>query len=196
MDDLFPTSLQPDAVDLDVLPHQATVFFAIYPSAEDLPRVTAWQRRICGRTGVALRPPRLLHVSVALCGTPRRLLQPLREALRFVAERFTSSAFELTLDTATGGFGKDGRAFVALADAAGARAVHGLRVALAEAQQHVGLVATRGMSEAHLTLGYGDGLPAERRSVEPLSFRVAAVDLVASFEGRSEHRLLERWPLR
>ena len=56
--------------------------------------------------------------------------------------------------------------------AAGTHAVHGLRQALAEAQQHVGLVVARGMSDAHLTLGYGDGLPAERRSVEALSFRV------------------------
>ncbi|MBD8880198.1 hypothetical protein IHE49_06870 [Rhodanobacter sp. 7MK24] len=52
------------------------------------------------------------------------------------------------------------------------------------------------MSEALLTLGYRDGLPVERRSVEPLSFRVEAVDLVASLVGHSEHRHLERWPLK
>lgn len=136
---------------------------------------------------------------VALRGIPRRQRQPLREALRVAVEQFTYPAFELTLDAMTSGFGADRRAFVALMDAAGARAVHGLRLALAEAQQHVGLVAARGMSEAHLTLGYRDyrdGSLAERQSVEPLSFRVGAVDLVASLVSHSEHRHLERWSLR
>jgi len=198
MDDLFPASLQPDAIGADALPHLAPVFFAIYPSAQDLPRMVAWRQRICSQlapSAVALRPSELLHVSVALCGTPRRQRQALPAALRAAAERFAHPPFELTLD-ATARFGADGRAFVALADAAGSRAVHSLRLALAEAQQHAGLVAARGMSEAHLTLGYGDGLPAERRPVEPLGFRVEAVELVVSHVGRSEHDRIGFWPLK
>jgi RNA 2',3'-cyclic 3'-phosphodiesterase len=194
MDDLFSASLQSHAIGFDALSHRAPVFFAIYPSTEDLPRVVAWQRRLCGQLAISLRPPELLHVSVALCGSPRRQRQPLPEALRAAAVQFVHPAFELRLE-ATAGFGADGRAFVALADAAGTRAVHGLRLALAEAQQYVGLVATRGMSEAHLTLGYGDGLPLERRPVEPLGFRVEAVELVASQVGHSEHVHIDRWRL-
>ncbi|MEW9572960.1 2'-5' RNA ligase family protein [Rhodanobacter sp. Si-c] len=198
MDDLFPASLRPDAIGFDALPHLAPVFFAIYPSAADLPRVVTWQRRICGQIApstISLRPPGLLHVSVALCGTPRRQRQSLPDALRAAAAQFACPAFELRLE-ATAGFGADGRAFVAVADAAGTRAVHGLRLALAEAQQHVGLVAARGMSEAHLTLGYGDALPAGRQPVEPLGFRVEAVELVASQVGHSEHVHIDRWPLK
>ena len=65
MGDLFPRSLEPDAVGFDAVRFIAPVFFAIYPSAEDLPRVVAWQRQVCESLAparVSPRPPELLHV--------------------------------------------------------------------------------------------------------------------------------------
>jgi 2'-5' RNA ligase len=196
MDDLFPESLKPEAIGFGAIRDVAPVFFAIYPSADDLPRVLAWRQRICAQRDVpsiAPRPDELLHVSVAEAGVPRRLREPLEVALRLAAECFSYPPFELTLDALAGGFGRDGRALVALADASGTNSVNGLRVALADAQKPFGLSANRGASAPHLTLGYGDGLPDERRAIEPVSFRVEAVDLVASNVGKSEHLHLARW---
>ena len=48
---------------------------------------------------------------------------------------------------------------------------------------------------AHLTLGYGDNLPEERRSIAPFRFHVGAVDLVMSETGHSQHVRLDRWLL-
>ena len=197
MDDLFPDSLDPHAIGFGAIRYMAPVFFAIYPPAEDLPRIVEWQLRVCRQVGlphVVLRPPELLHLSVAACGTPRQQRDPLEVALRSAAECFSCSSFELTLN-ATANFGKDDRAFVAVADAVGARRVHQLRLALADAQKPFGLSGARGMSEPHLTLGYRDNLPAERQPVEPISFRVEAVDLVVSNMGHSEHLHIARWPL-
>src|SRR5690242_6780648 len=198
MKDLFPYSLQRGAIGFDAIPHLAPVFFAIYPSSDDLPRIAAWQKRLCRQLEapkIALRPAGLLHISVAACGASRRRRQPLAEALRRAQDRFVHPAFDVTL-RATTRFGGDGRAFVAVADAAGTDAVHSLRIALANAQSPLGLKGSRAKSEAHLTLGYGDRLPDERRSIEPMRFRVETVDLVLSHVGESQHTLLARWRLK
>lgn len=182
MNDPFPESLQPEAIGFGAIRDVAPVFFALYPSADDLPRVLAWRQKACRQHGVpsvTLRPDEILHVSVAEVGVPRRLREPLEVALGLAAEGFSYRPFELTLHVLVGGFGRDGRALVALADA----------------QKPFGLSASRGTIVPHLTLGYGDGLSAERRSIEPVSFHVEAVDLVVSNVGKSEHLHLARWVL-
>jgi 2'-5' RNA ligase len=196
MNDLFPESLKPEAIGLGAIREVVPVFFAIYPAADDLSRVLAWRQETCRQHGVSsvtLRPDELLHVSVAEAGVPRRLREPL--ALGLAADRFSCQPFELTLDVLVGGFGRDGRALVALADASSTNSVNALRVALADAQKPFGLSACRGAIAPHLTLGYGDGLSEERRSIEPISFHVEAVDLVVSNVGKSEHLHLARWLL-
>ena len=198
MDDLFPESLKPEAIGFGAIRDVVPVFFAIYPSADDLSRVLAWRKQICRQRDVppvAPRPDEILHVSVAEAGVPRRLREPLEVALRLAAECFSYQPFELTLDALVGGFGRDGRALVALADASSTNSVNGLRVALADAQKPFGLFASRAANAPHLTLGYGDGLPDERRPIEPISFHVEAVDLVASNVGKSEHLHLAHWLL-
>lgn len=47
MPDLFPESLDPEALRDDILPYLRPVFFAIYPADEDRLRVAEWQRRLC-----------------------------------------------------------------------------------------------------------------------------------------------------
>lgn len=196
-DDLFPASLAPDAIGFDAIRLFGPTFFAIYPSARDLPRIVEWQNRIfrqLGLSGVTPRPREILHVSVAECGKSKQQRQPLDVALKLAAERFSYPSFELVLE-ASARFGSDDRALVVVADAAGTRDVHGLRLALADAQKPFGLSGSRGMSEPHLTLGYRDNLPTERQQVEPISFRVEAVDLVVSNVGHTEHIHQARWPL-
>lgn len=197
MKDLFPDSLHPEVIGFDAIRHVAPMFFAIYPPADDLQRIVAWQQRVCRHAGlphVVARPPALLHVSVALCGTPKQQRKPLEVALRLAGERFSCSSFELTLDVSAS-FGGDDRAFVAVADAAGMQSVHGLRIALADAQKPFGLSGERGMTKPHLTLGYGDDLPEEHLPIEPISLHVGAVDLVVSHVGHAEHLHVARWLL-
>ena len=85
--------------------------------------------------------------------------------------------------------------FVAIADEAGQLRVNELRIAPADAQRWAGLSGSRGNQVAHLTLGYGDNLPEERRSIAPFRFHVGAVDLVMSETGHSKHVRLDRWLL-
>ena len=194
--DLFPASLTPEAVGFDAIRLVGPTFFAIYPSVHDLPRLVQWQNRIfrqLGLSDVNPRPREILHVTVAECGESKQQRQPLDIALKSAAERFSYPSFELTLE-AIACFGAN-RALVAVADAAGTRDVHGLRLALADAQKPFGLVGSREMGTPHLTLGYSDTLSTERQQVDPISFRVEAVDLVLSNVGHTEHLHQARWPL-
>lgn len=197
MQDLFPASLHPEALQEDALPYLSPVFFAIYPADGDRPRIAEWQKGLCAglSSAVAPRPVGLLHVSVAACGRPGRKRQPLQDALREATRHFSFQPFDLTFDAAAR-FGEDNRAFVAIADEAGQRRVDELRIALADAQRWAGLMGSRGHQVAHLTFGYGDKLPEECRPIPPFRFHVGAVDLVVSNAGRSEHLRLDRWHFR
>jgi RNA 2',3'-cyclic 3'-phosphodiesterase len=194
--DLFPASLTPEAIGFDAIRLVGPTFFAIYPSAQDLPRIVEWQNRIfrqLGLSDVHPRPREILHLSVAECGRSKQQRPPLDVALKAAAERFSYPSFELTLEAIVC-FGAN-RALVAVADTAGTRDVHGLRLALADAQKPFGLVGSREMGTPHLTLGYSDTLSTERQQVDPISFRVEAVDLVLSNVGHTEHLHQARWPL-
>ena len=197
MQDLFPELLQPEALQDDILPFLHPVFFAIYPADEDRPRVAKWQKQLCAglSSAIVLRPIELLHVSVAACGRAGRKRQSLRDALHEAAQHFSFRPFDLTFE-ATTRFGENGRAFVAIADEASQRQIDELRIALADAQRWAGLLGSRGHQVAHLTLGYGDNLPEDRRSIPPFRFHVGAVDLVESKTGQSEHVLWDRWSFR
>ena len=196
MGDLFPESQRPDSLGADVIPYLYSTFFAVYPEERDLPRVVDWQQSICRQSSVpiAMRPPKVLHVSVAECGKPKQRLRPLPDALSEAAHHFSFPAFDLVFDSVAR-FGKDGCACVAIADAASQAIFGGLRTAIADAQRRVGMFVSRGRCEAHLTLGYGNGLPVKRRSIEPFGFRIAAVEFVASEWGKSHHEHLVRWAL-
>lgn len=196
MEDLFPETRRPQSLGADAIPYLCSTFFAIYPEKRDVPRVVEWQRSICGQGSapLAMRPANVLHVSVAECGKPQRKLQPLPDAMSAAARHFSFPAFELVFDSVAR-FGNHGRACVALADAASQAIFGDLRAAIADAQRHVGMFVSRGRSEAHLTLGYGEESALERRSIEPFGFRVAAVEFVASEWGKSNHVHLVRWAL-
>ena len=196
MNDLFPESLQQEALGADLIPYLRPVFFAIYPAESDLPRIADWQRRLCRQRhpAIAPRPLKLLHVSVADCGKPKRKLRSLRAAIEDAGRHFSFPAFDLEFD-ATARFGADQQAYVAVVDAAGQEVVHGLRMALADAQRRVGFFVSRGAQQAHLTLGYGDELPESPTPIRPFGFRAASVDLVMTDTGRSRHLQLASWPL-
>lgn len=172
------------------------MFFALYPGGRDLPRMVDWQRSLCRREGASIvpRPRELLHVSIAECGRPKRQREPLPAALAEAERHFSFPAFEMMFDSIAR-FGRDGGALAAIADAASQQKARDLHTAIADAQRHAGLFVSRGAFEAHLTLGYGDGLTLDRRGIPPSGFRVAAVELVVSETGKSRHRHLMRWGL-
>jgi 2'-5' RNA ligase len=194
--ELFPETWRPESLGPDAIPYLWPTFFAIYPAKCDLFQLIDWQRSICQRETAVVhkRPPNLLHFSVVECGKPKQKRQPLPEALAEAQRYFSFPAFDMVFDSVAH-FGRADRAVVAVANVASQEMFKGLRTAVADAQRRAGIFASRGKHEAHLTLGYADGIPKERRNIEPFRFRVDAIELVASDRGKSHHERLERWPL-
>jgi 2'-5' RNA ligase len=195
--DLFPDTLQPSEVGVAGIPASVPRFFALYPDAEELPEVVERQLRLCRELaspgGIIPRPARMLHVSVALCGVPRRLRYSMEEALRRAQEAFCFPAFDVVLDSVAC-FGSEGTAFVAVADTNTKARVHDVRRALADAQRPFGLVGDRSATVPHLTLGYTKRPLDQRDAIEPIRLRATEVRLVTS-TGHSEHECVARWPL-
>lgn len=195
--DLFPGTLQPSEVGIAGIPAFIPRFFALYPDAEELPEVVERQLRLCRELApsgsITPRPSWMLHVSVALCGTPRRLRYSMEEALRRAQEAFCFPAFDMVLDSIAC-FGSDSTAFVAVADAHTTELVHDLRRALADAQRPFGLVGERSATVPHLTLGYSKRPLDQRHAIPPIRLRAKEVCLVIS-TGHSEHLCRARWAL-
>jgi hypothetical protein len=106
VDDLFPDTLQPSEVGIAGIPAFVPRFFALYPDAEELPEIVERQLRLCRESAppgsITPRPTWMLHVSVALCGTPRRLRDSMEEALLRAQEAFCFPAFDVVLDSVAG----------------------------------------------------------------------------------------------
>jgi 2'-5' RNA ligase len=197
VNDLFPGAPQRSDVGVAGLAASVASFFALYPDAKELPEIVERQLKLCRELapsgGIVARPSWMLHVSVALCGAPRRLRCSVEEALRRAREALDFPAFDAVLDS-TACFGGDGTAFVAVADTNTTAMVHGLRRALADAQRPLGLVGERSETVPHLTLGYGKRLLDRKQAIRPVRFRAREVCLMTSTR-HSEHRCVARWPL-
>lgn len=199
MTDLFPESLQPEALGFRAVTLMAACFFALYPDDASCDRIAEQQREQCRRLGLHAhkwRSPELFHVSIAQWGATKRLRQPLDDALKKAKERFHHPAFDVTLVATARLNGQNGEfAFVLEADSETARNVHSLRHALADAEAGSGLVAARGAIRPHVTIGYGRDIPDEAVPIAPIRFRARRIEMAVSELGTGTHHHLDRWAL-
>lgn len=198
--DMFPESLQPEALGLGAVRMAAACFFALYPDDAARERIADCQREHCRRLGLQplqWRPPELFHVSIAEWGDARRLHEPLDDALLNAREHFSHSPIDVTLVSTARLSAQNGQfAFVFESDVETARQAHSLRNALADAQLHSGLIAARGAIRPHVTIAYGHSVPDEAVPISPIRFRATTVGMIVSKPGARQHHHLDHWNLR
>ena len=197
--DLFPESLQPEALGFGAVRLVAACFFALYPDDAARERIAEQQLEHCRRLGLhprRWRPPELFHVSIAEWGNVKRLHEPLDDALRNAERHFSHPPIDVTLVSTARFSAQNGEfALVLEADAETARQVRSLRNALADAQSHSGLVAARGAIRPHVTIAYGRHVPDETVPIPPIRFRTTTVAMIVSPPGATKHHHLDRWNL-
>ena len=197
--DLFPDTLKPEQLGPAALRPVANCFFAIRPDDAACARIVEAQREHCQRIGLAeqrWRPPGLFHLTIAEWGAGKRLREPLEAALRRAKQHFRYPAFDISLvSTARLSGGLDTFAFVLEADAATTEHASGLRIALADAQEPVGLVAVRGAFRPHVTIAYAPHLRDEAVPIQPIRFRASCVEMIVSIRGTRTHLVEDRWEL-
>lgn len=189
---LFPDAIAPTGVTPDAPLH--TVFFGLTPPvgvarrAHDL----AQGLRQAGQADGALRPERVLHVSLIAAGKarveppPARLIQGLRDCAFTVKQRPFAIALNRVESWGRSGAGGP---VVALGDE-GIVGVDALHHHLAQALG----VAERPDFNPHMTLLYGSG-PRTPLPIPPITWTVRDFVLIHSLVGLTRYEVLGRFPL-
>ncbi|VXB91004.1 2'-5' RNA ligase [Burkholderia sp. 8Y] len=173
-----------------------SLFFAVYPDAAAVARIGERAGRLRAELALKARPipPERLHITLhylgAFAGVPADTLA----AARAAASSVHMPSFDVTLDRVETFAtrrpkrplviaGEPGDAFSAFVDR------------LDKSLQSVGIfVKSHPRFIPHVTLLYGEPRVAPQ-AIEPITWTVREFALVRSLLGRSEHHVIERWPL-
>ena len=171
----------------------ASVFFAIYPDANDAARATSIAEELRGRLGLSgrLRP---LHVSLHYLGDRAMLPDSKIEAACRIAASIAFPPFEITFDRVTS-FGSGGNAPVVMRGTDDVTALVGFWQTLGLALQKEKILKRLGACFVpHMTLLYNPRR-IDERAIEPFRWTAREFRLVQSRVGQGEHVTLARWPL-
>ena len=175
-------------------------FFALLPDASariELAR-TAERFRNSHRLLGTLVDPEDLHLTLCDMGKPEWLEQSLESLLIAAAEQVRVTSFPLALESAMRLSARHDNQypFVLGTDDPSGAAAFGLRRAIAEAQQQLGLrVAGVSSYLPHVTLLRGSSIDAVQESMTPISWLAREFVLIRSFFGQSRLEVIGRWPL-
>lgn len=202
MDRSMRTSRSASADDQQTLPGmEATrptdrLFFAVYPDAETAARIGDLAQRLRSEhalRGAPLRNERFhitLHHLGDYVGLPGNVVSAATEA----ADRMAASAFEVRFDSVSSFPGRRREHPFVLRGTSGLDALLTLHRQLGECLVVAGL--GRHVDRAftpHATLLY-DQRELPLQSVDPITWKVGEFVLVDSLLGKTEHRILRRWP--
>ena len=173
------------------------LFFAVFPDAATATRIAGVARQLRAGHGLRGTPVRedRLHVTLHHLGDFAGLPGDLVARAQAAAGGIVLAAFDVMLDKAASFAGRaSGKPFVLRGDDGNAP-LHALHEVLADALRAAGLTLHRGRRFVpHVTLLYDDTAVAGE-AVPPIAWHVREFALVHSLLGRTEHRVLGRWPL-
>lgn len=173
------------------------LFFAVLPDAETALRIASLTDGLRSEIGLAGKPESAhrLHVTLYFLGDHAGLPPGLTANARQAGALADAAPFQATFDRAASFRGSRVHPFV-LQGGDGVAALHRLHGLLGRAMASVGLERyTRGTFTPHITL-LRDTRLVPARPIAPVAWTVNEVVLVHSLIGRTEHRILDRWPLR
>ncbi|HEX4912216.1 MAG TPA: 2'-5' RNA ligase family protein [Permianibacter sp.] len=177
-------------------PGKERLFLALQPPVEMWPalrELEQQQRLRHGLQGRALRDEHL-HVTLQHLLDHEALPDDWIARADLAVESVTRQKFTVRFDRVMS-FARrtDNRPFVLLAQD-GLHALLGLQRALGEAMKRVGFLQVDRSFTPHVTLLY-DRQQVPMQAVAPLQWQAQDVVLIHSLLGRTQHRVLARWPL-
>lgn len=177
-------------------PGKERLFLALQPPADVWPalrQLEQQQRQQHGLQGRALRDEHL-HITLQHLLDHESLPDDWIARAGMAVERVERQVFALCFDRVMS-FARriDNRPFVLLAQE-GLQALLGLQRALGEAMKQVGFLKVDRGFTPHVTLLY-DRLQIPMQPVEPVQWQAQEIVLIHSLLGRTQHRVLARWPL-
>lgn len=173
------------------------LFFAVFPDAAAAARIADVAQILRSQHGLHGKPLRADRFHVTLhhlgdyAGLPEEVVAKAGEA----AARVGISTFEASFDSASSFSRQPRNRPLVLRGDAGVVSLHGLQSVLGTNMGAVGLgrLVERTFTP-HVTLLYDDRA-VETQAIDPIAWTVREIVLVHSLLGKTEHRMLGRWPL-
>jgi 2'-5' RNA ligase len=174
------------------------LFFAVFPDAAAAARIAGLAASLRATHGLHGRPVRedRLHVTLFHLGDYRGLPPGLVDEAMQAAGKVRVPPFEAVFDGASSFAARArNRPFVLRGGDAGTAGIERLHAALGERLGATRLARwARPAFVPHVTLLYDDRA-VDPQAIEPVAWTVREFVLVHSLVGRTEHRVLARWPL-
>ena len=174
------------------------LFLAVFPDAETASRIAALAQSLRSELGLQGKPLRAdrLHVTLHHLGDHIGLRHDIVADATNAAARLASSAFDIVFDRVGSFAGRTRNQPCVLLGDQGLVSLAAMQRELGERMKLAGLSRWVGKAfTPHVTLLYDDrNVPIQ--PIEPITWTVREFVLVHSLIGRTEHRILGRWPLR
>jgi RNA 2',3'-cyclic 3'-phosphodiesterase len=189
--------MQQNSLDGFAAPHPTDrLFFAVMPSPEVARRIAALADALRERLGLRGRPRPTTHLHVTLqhlgdfAGVPRQRV----EGACAAAASVVAEPFEACFDRVGSFRGHTGKHPFVLQAAGPVGGLVDLQAALGSRLAAAGLARRERAFVPHVTLLY-DAQNLAPQAVEPIGWPVREFLLIHSLLGRTEYRVLGRWPL-
>jgi 2'-5' RNA ligase len=172
-----------------------SLFLAAVPSAGDALRIADLGARVQADHHLEgrLRPPRVLHVTLADLTACPYAEDVVRDAVRVALGKLRHPAFDVAFDHIQSFDNGGDEAPCVLRGGPGAAELRALQDWLRSNLARVGLDCRR-LPAPHMTLLYSARRAPECR-VEPVAWTANELVLVRSHFGKTRHEVLDRWPL-
>jgi 2'-5' RNA ligase len=181
-------------------PEQPTdrLFFAIFPDPPVAARIASIAQSLRAEHGLHGRPQQAdrLHVTLHHLGNHVGLPPDIVRAAETAAAHVAMPPFGVAFDHACSFSGRARNLPLVLRAGAGTGSLEALHALIGERMAGAGLARwVRPAFVPHVTVLYDDRGIAPQ-AIEPIAWTVREFILVHSLLGRTEHRVLGRWPLR
>lgn len=172
------------------------LFFAVIPDADAVECIVRLTQTLRSEHALHGKPTHAdrLHVTLHHLGDFAGLPQDVIAAAGAAAAGVVIPAFDVMFDSASSFAGRARQRPFVLRGTAGVADLKQFQRALSGQMKVAGLPARREDFTPHITLLYDDRIVLAQ-PVEPVSWGVREFVLVHSLLGKSEHRILGRWPL-
>jgi len=172
------------------------LFFAVFPDAAAAGHIAGAAQALRDQHGLHGKPLRTdrFHVTLHHLGDYAGLRDDLVAKAGAAAARVDMTEFEVGFDSASSFSRQPRNRPLVLRGDAGVVLLQELRSALGDSMARAGLKVDPAFTP-HVTLLYDDRAVAPQ-PIDPVAWTVREFALVHSLIGRTEHRVLGRWPLR
>jgi RNA 2',3'-cyclic 3'-phosphodiesterase len=174
------------------------LFFSINPDAATAARIVRLAQELSAKNGLRgkIHAPERLHITINHLGDHAGVPQNIVDAAAEAAMNVKMAPFDVTFDFAGSFFNKDNNNPFVLRGGDGLAALIAFQQKLGLEMMKAGLKRfVEKTFTPHVTMSY-DKVRIEDQPIEPITWTAGEFILIHSLLGKTQHKVLGRWPIR